>query len=413
MIQFTEFQLENGLRILVHEDPRTPLAAVNILYNVGSKDESIKKTGFAHLFEHFMFEGSKNIPHFDSELQIAGGDNNAFTTSDLTNYYETLPAINLETAFWLESDRMLELDFNQNSLNTQISVVCEEFKENYINKPYGDVWHLLSDLAYTNHPYKWPTIGLKLEHIQNFTLQETKDFFYKYYRPNNAILAVSGGVTAKEVERLAIKWFGDIPRGPEIYRNYAPEPQQTKKRTLHHYKDVPVNALYMAFHICDRLHKDYYATDLLSDLLGAGASSRLHQKLVKEKGVFSEISAYINGTDEAGLLIIEGKVIPEITLEDAEKAIFNELNQLQQEGITQRELDKVINKTINYMAFSNESNVNKSFNLAYFKMLNKLEWINNEKEMFQNVTVVDVLLVARKVLKEENCSTLYYHAHAK
>lgn len=408
MIQYNEFELANGLKVLVHEDPSTPIAAVNILYNVGSKDEHIEKTGFAHLFEHFMFEGSKNIKHFDSELQKAGGDNNAFTSNDITNYYASLPAANLETIFWLESDRMLELDFNQKSLDTQISVVCEEFKENYINKPYGDMWHLISDLAYTQHPYKWPTIGLKLEHIQAITLQETKDFFYTYYRPNNAYLAVSGGVKTAEVERLAKKWFGAIERGNTISRNYAKEPVQNKKRTNYINADVPVSSIMKAYHVCDRLHPDFYASDLISDLLGSGLSSRLFQELVKEKQTFSEANAYLSGTDENGLLIIDGKLSEDVSMEKAEQDIDESLQKFLQSEINEQELQKAKNRTLNYLAFSNESHTNKSFNLSYFKMLNRMELLNEEKDMYQKVTTTDIHRVANQVIKEENASVLYY-----
>lgn len=408
MIQYNEFELTNGLKVLVHEDPSTPIAAVNILYNVGSKDEHIEKTGFAHLFEHFMFEGSKNIKHFDSELQKAGGDNNAFTSNDITNYYASLPAANLETIFWLESDRMLELDFNQKSLDTQISVVCEEFKENYINKPYGDMWHLISDLAYTQHPYKWPTIGLKLEHIQAITLQETKDFFYTYYRPNNAYLAVSGGVKTAEVERLAKKWFGAIERGNTISRNYSKEPVQNKKRTNYINADVPVSSIMKAYHVCDRLHPDFYASDLISDLLGSGLSSRLFQELVKEKQTFSEANAYLSGTDENGLLIIDGKLSEDVSMEKAEQDIDESLQKFLQSEINEQELQKAKNRTLNYLAFSNESHTNKSFNLSYFKMLNRMELLNEEKDMYQKVTTADIHRVANHVIKEENASVLYY-----
>jgi zinc protease len=412
MIHYNEFELSNGLKVLVHEDKRTPLASVNILYNVGSKDESIEKTGFAHLFEHFMFEGSKNIKHFDSELQKAGGDNNAFTSNDITNYYCSLPAVNLETAFWLESDRMLELDFNQKSLDTQISVVCEEFKENYINKPYGDIWHLLCDLAYTKHPYKWPTIGLKLEHIQAFTLQETKDFFFKYYRPNNAILSVSGGVSTAEVERLAKKWFGSISAGEKITRSYAKEPKQQEKRKLEVNADVPVSAIFKAYHICDRLHDDFYATDLLSDLLGSGASSRLYQQLVKEKQTFSDVNAYISGTDEEGILVIDGKLSDEVSTQQAEHDIQTCLDDLLKNGVGESELQKATNRTLNYLAFSNESHTNKSFNLSYFKMLDRMDLLNEEKDYYQKVSTDDMNRVAGDIFKEENSSVIYYEKNS-
>ncbi|MGB1247979.1 MAG: M16 family metallopeptidase [Chitinophagales bacterium] len=410
MINYKEYQLKNGLRVLVDEDDSTPMASVNILYHVGAKNERKEKTGFAHFFEHFMFEGSTNAPHFDSEIQKAGGENNAFTTNDLTNYYETLPATNIETAFWLESDRMLELNFNQESLDTQISVVSEEFKENYINKPYGDTWHKISALTYKHHPYQWPTIGLKLEHIAAFTLEECKDFFYQYYRPNNAILTVSGGVKAEKVFALAEKWFGDIPRGEAIKRDYAKEPAQTEKRIQNVEANVPANAIYKAYPICDRLHADYYATDLISDVLGSGSSSRLYQQLVKEQQLFSEISAYISGTDDAGLLLIEGKVAQGIKMEDADNAIIKLLESFKAEKLDENELQKVINKTLNYLAFSTESHFNKAFNMAYFTMIDKQEWINNEDLEYKKITTEDIQNVAQSIFREENSNTLFYHA---
>lgn len=410
MIKFEEFELNNGLKVLVHEDPTTPIATVNMLYNVGSKDENPNKTGFAHLFEHFMFEGSKNIKHFDDEMQKAGGNNNAFTTNDFTNYYETLPASNIETAFWLESDRMLELDFNQKSLDTQISVVSEEFKENYINKPYGDVWHKLLATAYKTHPYRWPTIGYNLEHIAQITMQETKDFFYKYYRPNNAILSVAGGVKTAEVERLAKKWFGNIPQGEKIMRQLPQEPQQTTQRHTEIVADVPVNCIYIAFHVGNRFQPNYFATDLLSDLLGVGKSSRLHLELVKKQKLFSSINTQFADFDDGGLIVIRGKMTENTLFEDAEKAIFDCINELKNNGISKRELSKVINKTASYLSFSNVSHINKSFNLAYFKMVNQLHLVNEEIQHFEAVSSEEVQMVAKKYLKESNSSVLYYKA---
>ena len=321
MNDIKEFQLKNGLTILIDEDVNTPLVTVNILYKVGSKNEAESKTGFAHLFEHFMFEGSKNILHFDSELQKAGGDNNAFTSVDLTNYYASLPASNIETIFWLESDRMLELDFNQQSLNTQISVVIEEFKQNYLNKPYGDVWHILMDMCYKVHPYKWPTIGKELSHIEAFTLQETKDFFYKYYRPNNAILSIVGGIKAEEVLPLVEKWFGDIPSGPKIAPLNIKEPQQTEARFLEVQRDVPNDVIYKAYHSCNRIHDDYYTTDIISEVLGTGDSSRLYQKLVDELDFCTEIDCYLSGSDDENLMIIEAKPNDDYSLKVVNKAI--------------------------------------------------------------------------------------------
>lgn len=410
MTTVEEFTLPNGLTVLVEEIDSTPLVTIDILYKVGSKHEDSTKTGFAHLFEHFMFEGSKNIPHFDSTLQVAGGDNNAFTTVDLTNYYETLPAVNIETAFWLESDRMLELDFNQQSLDTQISVVCEEFKQNYLNKPYGDVWHLLMDLCYKEHPYRWPTIGLKLEHIETISLQETKDFFYKYYRPNNAILSIAGGVKAAEVLPLIEKWFGDIPAGPSI--NYEPkkEPQQTSGRTKEVSRDVPNSVIYKAYHAYHRTHPDYYALDVITEILGTGDSSRLYEHLVDELGLCTEVDAYLSGTDEQNLLIIEAKPEDGVTLYQLDVAIQTVLKELQEKLVPERELEKVINKACNYLAFTNESHQSKAFNMAYFKSIDSMHLYNNEQAFYQAVTPKQIKRIAESIFIESNSNTLYYNA---
>lgn len=413
MNDIKEFQLKNGLTILIDEDVNTPLVTVNILYKVGSKNEAESKTGFAHLFEHFMFEGSKNILHFDSELQKAGGDNNAFTSVDLTNYYASLPASNIETIFWLESDRMLELDFNQQSLNTQISVVIEEFKQNYLNKPYGDVWHILMDMCYKVHPYKWPTIGKELSHIEAFTLQETKDFFYKYYRPNNAILSIVGGIKAEEVLPLVEKWFGDIPSGPKIAPLNIKEPQQTEARFLEVQRDVPNDVIYKAYHSCNRIHDDYYTTDIISEVLGTGDSSRLYQKLVDELDFCTEIDCYLSGSDDENLMIIEAKPNDDYSLEVVNKAIEDLLEEFIKQPIEERELQKVINKQVNYLAFTNESHSNKAFNLAYFKSIDRLDLYNNEQNAYLKVSPQQIQRVAAEIFKANNCNTLFYKSTKK
>ena len=410
MTTVEEFVLPNGLTVLVEEIDSTPLVTLNMLYKVGSKHENPEKTGFAHLFEHFMFEGSKNIPHFDSTLQVAGGDNNAFTTVDLTNYYETLPAINIETALWLESDRMLELDFNQQSLDTQISVVCEEFKQNYLNKPYGDVWHLLMYLCYKSHPYRWPTIGLKLEHVEHITLQETKDFFYTYYRPNNAILSIAGGVKTADVIPLVEKWFGDIPAGPSIEQPINEEDKQTRSRSKEVTRDVPSSVIYKAYHCFNRTHADYYALDVITEILGTGDSSRLYKHLVDDLGLCTEIDAYLSGTDEHNLLIIEAKPEDGISLQQIDAAIISVLNDLQETLVEKRELEKVINKACNYLAFTNESHQSKAFNMAYFKSINSMHLYKNEQTFYHAVTPKQIKRIAESIFTEANSNTLYYNA---
>jgi zinc protease len=407
MIQFNEVILPNGLKILVHEDHSTPLAVVNILYKVGARDEDPRKTGFAHLFEHFMFEGSVNITEFDTELQLAGGDNNAFTSNDVTNYYDILPATNLETAFWLESDRMLSLDFDQESLDTQKKVVIEEFKEHYINQPYGDVWHKLSALAYTTHPYRWPTIGFELAHVENAQMEDVKAFFYKYYRPRNAVMVVAGGIKTKDVKQLAQKWFGDIPGGELIAHHLPVEPEQTEERTLDIHAEVPLNAIYKAYKMCDRLHPDYQATDFLRDILSTGDSSRLYYELVKEKKIFSSVAAYLSESIDAGIFIIEGKLNPDVSMEGADAAIIACISGLA-ENVTEEELQKVKNKTEAYLVFSDTNILNRAMNLAYFDMLGHAADVNKELDKYLAVALADLKRVAKDVFNKNRCSTVRY-----
>ena len=411
MIHYEKFTLENGLRVLVHRDTTTHLAAFNLLYNVGARDETEDKTGFAHLFEHLMFGGSKNIPSFDEPLQRAGGENNAFTSNDITNYYETLPAHNLETAFWLESDRMLELDFEGRALEVQRKVVCEEFKEHYINQPYGDVWHKLRTLAYTTHPYKWPTIGKELSHIENATTQDVKDFFFKNYRPNNAILVIAGNVELNEVKRLAEKYFGNIPSNPSVQKNIAAEPKQVAERKLEVRADVPLDAIYKVYHMPARLDEKYYRIDLLSDILSAGKSSRLYQRLVKEKQLFSEVSAYITGSIDPGLFVFEGKLVKGVKMEDAEKAIEEELNHIIDNGVDAIELEKVKNRVESQIEFAEMEVLHKAMSLAYAELLGDANLVNTEKSLYQKVSAAEIQNEAKNILRKENCSTLYYYAN--
>ncbi|MBL7779247.1 MAG: insulinase family protein [Chitinophagales bacterium] len=410
MINFEETTLSNGLRVLVHEDHTTGMAAVNLLYKVGSRDEDEKQTGFAHLFEHFMFEGSANIPEFDTPLQHAGGENNAFTSTDITNYYDILPANNIETAFWLESDRMLSLAFDEESLNTQKSVVMEEFKEHYINQPYGDVWHKMVGLAYKVHPYKWPVIGLNLQHIEQVQMQSAKDFFYKYYRPNNAVLTVAGNVKAKEIFTLAEKWFGKIPAGEPIKKNITAEPPQTESRLLEVRAKVPVNAIYKAYKMGGRKSAEYYAADLLRDILSTGDSSRLYQKLVKEQKLFSSISAYMTETIDAGLFMIEGKLSEGASMQTADKAIEEAVAQIQNKKLPEQELTKVKNKLESYLAFGEVNILNRAMNLAYFDMLGDAGAVNHEIEKYNVVTTQQIQETAQRIFSTASCNTIYYFA---
>ena len=411
MIQFDSFTLENGLRVLVHEDKSTPMAVVNVLYDVGAKDESPEKTGFAHLFEHLMFGGSKNIPSYDEPLQVAGGENNAFTTNDLTNYYCELPAENIETAFWLESDRMLSLAFSKKSLETQRKVVCEEFKEHYINKPYGDVWHKMRTLAYTTHPYKWMTIGASLQHVEDATLEDVKAFFFKHYTPCNAILAVAGNVDLEQIKILAEKWFGPIPAGTKYNRDLPIEPAQKSPRHLEVKSNVPLDALYKCWHIYPRTDGRYYATDLISDILSGGGSSRLFQSLVKEKQLFSNLDCYHFGSTDAGLMTIEGKLVKGVNIKDAESAVMEELKKISEEGISEAELEKVKNKAESAMAFEDMSIMNRASSIAMYELLGDANLINTELAKYKDVTAEQIKEQCRIIFDENNCSTMYYLAN--
>lgn len=410
MIEFQKFVLANGLRVLVQEDKSTPMAVVNVLYDVGARDEEPQKTGFAHLFEHLMFGGSINIPAYDEPLQLAGGDNNAYTTNDLTNYYCQLPAENIETAFWLESDRMLSLAFSKKSLEVQRKVVCEEFKEHYINKPYGDVWHKMRELTYTTHPYRWMTIGASLSHIENATLEDVKAFFNKHYTPCNAILVVTGNVSVEKVKELAEKWFGPIPAGEKYNRDLLQEPKQTAPRTMEIKAGVPLDALYKCWHIYPRTDMRYYVADLITEILSGGGSSRLYQSLVKEKQVFSNIECYHLGSTDAGLLTIEGKLVKGVNMKVAEVAINEEILKLQKDGISQRELDKVKNKTESMIAFEDMSISSRAASLAMYELLGDADLINKELERYQAVTATQIIEECKIIFDENNCNTLYYYA---
>lgn len=410
MIEYEKFELRNGLTVIVHEDSSTPLAAINILYNVGARDENPEKTGFAHLFEHLMFGGSINIPSYDEPLQRAGGENNAFTNNDITNYYLTLPANNLETGFWLESDRMLSLAFTEKSLEVQRNVVIEEFKERYLNQPYGDAWLLLKPLAYKVHPYQWATIGKEISHIENATLEDVKAFFKRFYCPRNAIMVVAGNVNTAEVKRLSEKWFEPIPGGERIERNLPVEPAQTEKRFLEVYKDVPQDALYMAYHCCARMDSEYYATDLLSDILSRGKSARLYKELVKNRKLFSELDAYMSGDFDKGLFVVEGKLVKGVTYETAVKAVETELEKIKNELIPEEELTKVKNKLESTRQYTEMNVLNKAMGLAFAELLKDASLINEEIQKFLSVKAEDIRDVANSIFKDSNCSMMYYRA---
>ncbi len=410
MIHFQEFTLANGLRCLVHEDFTTPLAVLNVLYDVGSRDEEPSRTGFAHLFEHLMFSGSINVPSYDEPLQKVGGENNAFTSQDITNYYLSLPAANIETGFWLESDRMLDLAFSENGLDVQRKVVVEEFKQSYLNQPYGDVWLKLKPLAYQQHPYQWNTIGKEISHIEDAEMADVRAFFQKHYAPQNAVLVVAGGVSFEKVKELTEKWFGPIPGGPSYERQLPQEPVQTEARYAETTAAVPLSALYKAYHAPARLDPRYHAVDLLADLLGRGKSSRLHQKLVKEQELFNNISASLTGALDPGLLVISGKLNVGVTLEAADRAVEAVVAELLREDVPAAELDKVKNQAETGMVFGEIELLNRALALAIGKLLGNANLVNEEPAQLQAVTPAAVRQAAELVLRPENCSTLYYRA---
>ncbi len=408
MIKYSRFTLENGLRVLVHEDKSTPLVAMNLLYNVGSRDENPEMTGLAHLFEHLMFGGSLNIPDYDTSLQLVGGENNAFTSDDITNYYLTIPSENIETAFWLESDRMLELDFSQKNLDTQKNVVIEEFNQRYINQPYGEALLKLKPLAYKIHPYRWPTIGKDISHIENTDLEQVKSFFFSHYAPNNAILTLTGNIDSELAFKLAQKWFGPIDKRKIQLRNLPVEPEQTQERILTIEKDVPSTALYKAWHIGPRNSTDFYTLDLVTDLLAGGESGRLHTKLVREKKLFSEINAYMTADIDPGLIIVQGKLMKNIDIQNAEESVNQVINDLKNGNNLKDEIEKVKNKFESSTVFSNTSILNKAANLSFFELLGNAGLINSEVQAYREVSQEMVLEATRKFFISSNCSTLNY-----
>jgi predicted Zn-dependent peptidase len=410
MIAINKYTLSNGLRLVHSEDTTTQMVALNVLYNVGARDEDPGHTGFAHLFEHLMFGGSANIPDYDTPVQTAGGENNAWTTNDITNYYVTLPHQNAEVGFWLESDRMLSLEFSPRSLEVQRQVVIEEFKQRNLNQPYGDASHLMRALIYREHPYQWPTIGKTTEHIAQATLDQVKDFFFSHYAPNNAILAVTGHITFKEAVALAEKWFGPIPRREVKPRLLPVEPEQTEERRLTVERNVPVDALYMAFPMCDRLHPDYYAFDMLSDILSNGRSSRLAQHLILDEQVFTYVDASILGSMDAGAFLFTGKPAPGVSLEQAEEAVWRELRRIYAEPIDEKELEKVKNRFESEQIFNNMSYLNVATNLAYYELIGKAEDINKEVEKYRAVTAAQLQEVARKAFVRSRANVMYYKA---
>ena len=411
MIEYHEYTLDNGLRVILHEDHTTPLVAINVLYQVGSRNEEEDKTGFAHLFEHLMFGGSVNVKNFDEELQKVGGDNNAFTNTDITNYYVTLPAQNLETGLWVESDRMLQLAFDHKVLDVQRNVVIEEFKQRYLNQPYGDIWLHLRPLAYQVHPYRWPTIGREISHIQNARLEDVRDFFNKFYYPANAILVVAGNIQQNQTLDLIQKWFGSINGKTHNLSHLPKEPEQYEYRFKEVSSAVPIDALYKVYHMPGRMDPEYYPTDLICDILGHGKSSRLYQTLVKQKAVFNQIDAYLLGSFDPGLLVIAGKLNADHSLDEADKYVNEVLNELITNGPDDQELEKVKNQAESTILFSETELLNRAIGLAMSKALGNVDLINQEIDIIRSVTKSQIVSEIDKIIRETNCSTLYYKSN--
>lgn len=410
MITYHKHILSNGLRLLVIEDPTTPLVSVNTLYNVGARDEDPQRTGFAHLFEHLMFGGTRNVPEFDTVVNRVGGDSNAFTNNDFTNYYVTLPARFLETALWLESDRMRQLDFSPQSLKVQQSVVTEEYNYRYVNQPYGDVWMLLRPLCYKVHPYRWCTIGADIRHVQEATLSDVESFFYRFYRPNNAILAVAGPVKSADVVRLVEKWYGDIPCGDPVERRLPAEPPQTEERRCEVERDVPSDALYVGYPMCSRFDNDFRVTDLVSDILSNGTSARLYNQLVKQRSLFTEIDAYITGDCDPGLFVVSGKLHKGVAADQAFDAVDECLMQLSEQPLADAELEKVINKYEAHFVFSQYKALDCAMSLCYYEWLGHPEWVNDEPELYRRTTTDDIRRVATDLFQHSHRSTLLYNS---
>ncbi len=396
------------MRVIFHKDSKTPVTAMNILYDVGARDEDPERTGFAHLFEHLMFGGSENIPSYDQPLETAGGDNNAFTNNDITNYYLTIPTHNIETGFWLESDRMLNLAFTPKSLEVQRQVVVEEFKQRYLNQPYGEAWLELRPLAYKVHPYQWATIGKEIRHIEEASMVDVKDFFNRFYKPNNAIMCIAGNLELDQVKALCEKYFENIPSGNIPERKLDKEPLQLEARRKEISRPVPQQAIYMTFHMCDRRSPDFYATDLISDILSHGESSRLYQNLVKDKKIFTEIDAFVSGDLDEGLFVFQGQFKDDVTPEQAEQAIWDEINDFKQSEISANELQKVKNKIESSLRFGEMGVLNKAMGLCMAELLEDANLVNTEFERFEKVKQNDILKQANKILIESNCSTLIY-----
>lgn len=408
MIDTGSFTLDNGLRVVHHLDASTPMMAVNVLYNVGAKDENPERTGMAHLFEHLMFGGSANIADFDRAIELAGGWNNAWTTNDYTNFYDVLPAANAETAFWAESDRMLALAFSDKALEVQRQVVVEEFKQTCLNRPYGDIGHLLRGLIYKVHPYSWPTIGLTPDHILSVSQDDVRDFFYSHYAPNNAVLAVSGNITLERTRQLAQKWFGGIPPREIAPRTYSMEPAAIEPRRLEVTRNVPSTCIALAYPMMPYGHPLYEAADILTDILSTGTSSRFQRELVAKGNIFTEADASILGSDDPGYLLVTGRLADNsaATLEKAEDALHEQLERIASKGVSPDELSRAVNKFESNLVFNNVGFLARAQAIAMSAIHS--EDINDTLPRYNLLTPDHITAAAREIIRPEACRTLIY-----
>ena len=406
MIAFERFTLANGLRVLFHKEPATPMAVVNVLYDVGARDESPEQTGFAHLFEHLMFGGSKHIADFDAPLQAAGGQSNAFTSNDITNYYDVLPAHNLDTALWLESDRMLSLAFTPKSLEVQRQVVIEEFKQRYLNQPYGDAWLQLRPLAYQKHPYRWATIGKNIKHIEDATMDDVRAFFKKHYHPGNAILCIVGNFELATIKEKVAHYFGNIPAQAKSPRQLTAEPPQQKFRVKTIQRKVPAGSFYFAFKMGKRLSDSYYLADLLSDHIGNEKTGILYTELQRKKRLVSEITAYITGSIDEGLFVITGKLNPKRTFEELEAAIWPVLAQIKDKKMSKSALQQLILKLRTAKAFQDQGLLNRAMNLSFFELLDAADLLNTESARYEQISTTQLQQYAQELLDKNRCSLL-------
>ena len=408
MLKFERFKLKNGLRLITHYDPGNPLASVDIHYHVGSRNDHPLQTGMAHLMEHLMFSGTPSVPSFDMVVQNAGGENNAFTTCDSTNYNITLPANNIGAALMLEADRMRHIKISKSNFELEKKVVLEEYKETCLNKPYGDSFHLLCQLAYKKHPYRWPTIGIDEKTIASLELQEARKFYQTFYQPSNAVLTVNSNIPSEDILAMVHLYFGNIKSMPKETLKYPKEPVQKKMHSSVAPRKTPADAIYMAFHMGSRLEFDFYVADVISDILSNGHSTRLFKRLVRGKKLVSTIDASITGSLGPGLFIIEAKAIPGKSIEMVEEAIWAELDELKSKLIPAKELTKIKNTIEASLLFSEVNGLNKAITLGFFEMLGNAELANKEGEKYQAITRDDILKVSNKVFQKENCSIVYY-----